>query len=188
MDDQNNRAISLSAKKIVFISLIIGIVTGVGFSAALAVKIFNSSDVAYCSGCHTLDPMVQAYREDIHGGKNRYGIMAKCSDCHIPQDGPITHAIEKSKTGIVDLFTEYFTDTSKIDWRKKRLQREQFVHDSGCLSCHTNLEEATKPNHKALIAHKDYFLGTSGSKCVSCHEHVGHFTLGEYLTKLEVKE
>jgi len=72
MNDKKNKVISLSVKKIVIISLICGSFVGVGFSAALAVKIFNSSDVEYCSSCHTLDPMVQAYRADIHGGKNRY--------------------------------------------------------------------------------------------------------------------
>jgi len=181
MNDKKNKVISLSVKKIVIISLICGSFVGVGFSAALAVKIFNSSDVEYCSSCHTLDPMVQAYRADIHGGKNRYGIMAKCSDCHIPQDGPLIHVVVKSKTGVVDLYNEYFTDTTKINWQEKRSHREDFVYDSGCLSCHTNLKEATMPNHKAGMAHRDYFMGTSGSKCVTCHEHVGHLTLGEYL-------
>jgi len=188
MNNKKNKIISLSVKQIVFISIFCGGLLGVGASAGLALKIFHSSDVNYCSSCHTIAPMIAAYREDIHGGKNKYGIMAKCSDCHIPQDGPISHVIAKSKTGIVDMYHEYLTDTTKIDWEEKRLLRETFVYDSGCLSCHTNLEAATRPNHKAFIAHKDYFMGTSGSKCVSCHEHVGHFNLGEFITKKEVRK
>jgi cytochrome c-type protein NapC len=168
--------------KIVILTIFCGILIGICLSAALAVKVSNSSDVNYCSSCHTLKPMIDSYREDTHGGNNKYGIMAKCSDCHIPQDDPLTHFVVKSIAGTADLYTEYLTDTSQINWSEKRKKREHWVYDSGCLSCHTNLKAVMKLNRKSIMGHKDYFSGTSGMKCVTCHEHVGHLNLSEYLT------
>ena len=59
--------------------------------------------------------------------------------------------------------------------------REEYTYDSGCLSCHTNLQEATMATNKAFIAHRDYFLGTIDDQCTTCHEHVGHADLSDYI-------
>ena len=130
-----------------------------------------------------MQPMVKAFKDDIHGGNNRVGFRATCTDCHLPHDGVTNYMFQKSLTGMHDIWVETFDDTKKINWQAKRNHRKHFVYDSGCLRCHKNLKDATASNQKAFIAHKSYFMKKEelGLNCVSCHENVGHKNLSEYL-------
>jgi cytochrome c-type protein NapC len=127
--------------------------------------------------------MVEAWKEDIHGGNNKHGIEVKCVDCHLPHDSLVSYLITKMETGLHDVYAQNVYDLEKIDWNEKRKHREHFVYDSACLACHTNLKDATMSNLKAFKGHKAYFSGTTEKKCVSCHENIGHKNLGDYLPK-----
>jgi cytochrome c-type protein NapC len=97
----------------------------------------------------------------------------------------MTYLISKMETGFHNLWVQYTSDLSKIDWEKKRTRREEFVYDSGCLHCHKNLERATMGSNRAFVAHKPYFLKTTKKKCVTCHQNVGHKELIEKLPPLK---
>ncbi len=135
----------------------------------------------FCQTCHPMQPMIDSYFESADGGKNDLGIVATCTDCHVSHETPLAHIIGKAESGVHDFWVMYTQDTDTIDWSANRLRREEYVFDSGCLECHTNLERATRGNNKAFVAHKPYFLGETDDKCVSCHEHVGHLELSTYL-------
>ncbi len=143
--------------------------------------IHSTSGPGFCGQCHTMEPMIDAYRKDVHGGKNSVGFAADCTDCHLPHDGSIRYLIAKAETGFHDVWAQLTYDLDAIDWEAKRARREHFVFDSGCTRCHSQLEKATSSSSKAFVAHKPYFLGLVEKKCVSCHEAVGHANLGEAL-------
>lgn len=168
------------------------IIVGVGLVIALVVLPFMSwivtdesltatSDAKFCVNCHSMEPFEAAHDADVHGGKNAHGVRATCADCHLPHDNSFNYLYTKARTGVHDLYVETFGDVENIDWQAKRAHRESYTYDSGCLTCHTNLEEATMASNKALIAHKPYFLGETEDKCVSCHENVGHHNLSEFI-------
>ena len=167
----------------IFIIISIGIFAGMLISLYTAHMVEETSDEEFCGSCHSMQPMVKAYREDIHGGNNRVGFKAKCTDCHLPHDGILNYMTQKTLTGINDIWVETFEDTDKIDWQAKRLHRRKFVYDSGCLKCHKNLKKATESNPKAFIAHKSYFMKKKelNLSCVSCHENIGHKNLSSHL-------
>jgi len=142
-----------------------------------------TSGAKFCGQCHTMEPMVQSYKQSVHGGMSKNGIRTKCTDCHLPHDNILHYLILKGITGANDVIVQVFTNTDKIDWEKKRHHREDYAYDSGCLKCHNNLKDATMANAKAFFAHKQYFLGVIEEKCVSCHKHVGHKELGVYLNQ-----
>ena len=134
--------------------------------------------------------MAEAYRNDVHGGYGRVGVMAKCADCHLPHESTLGYLVQKARTGVWDVWVETTHDTSKIDWHEKREERRNWVYDSGCLHCHENLLRGTRPNKKAFTAHKAYFAkklvvqsesGKDLARCVDCHKHVGHYQLDKYL-------
>jgi len=172
-------------KKFLKLALIIsvGILIGMLLSLFTAHMAEETSDEEFCGSCHSMEPMVKAFRDDIHGGNNRVGFKATCTDCHLPHDGVVNYMFQKSLTGMHDIYVETFGDPEKINWEAKRKNRRHFVYDSGCLRCHKNLREATLSNHKALIAHKAYFYKKDeiDLSCVTCHENVGHKNLSEYL-------
>jgi cytochrome c-type protein NapC len=136
-----------------------------------------SSRADFCGICHSMEPMVASYRASIHGGNNPRGIMAACTDCHVSHENVFTHFIGKAKSGTHDIWVELTTDTSTHDWQALRLKNEEYVYDSGCLTCHRNLEAATQDKK----VHDNYFEGVTDSKCVNCHEEVGHSNLNKYL-------
>jgi cytochrome c-type protein NapC len=128
-----------------------------------------------------MGPAAAAYRADLHGGASSHGVIAVCTSCHLPHDGPARYLIAKARTGLHDVWVELTTDSREIDWLGMRERREHFVYDSGCLTCHKALETATRSNSRAFVAHKPYFLGQIEKQCVSCHPAVGHANLEVYL-------
>jgi len=163
----------------------------IAYTTTVAVK--STSGVAFCSSCHSMKPMANSYLNSIHGGFGKSGFVAKCADCHLPHGSLIGYLFQKAKTGMHDVQMEITSDTYNIDWEEKREERRHFTYDNSCLHCHENLLRATKPNKKALLAHKAYFSGKLKIKidkhpaqamCVDCHKHVGHFELGKELDKI----
>ncbi len=149
-----------------------------------AVAVERTSGVEFCSSCHSMTPMVEAYRADVHGGNNGHGLRADCVACHLPHDNVAHYMYRKTVTGIRDVVVETFGRPDRIDWEKRRARRGKYTYDSGCMKCHRDVRTATMPNPKAFIAHKDYFMGTSDKDtCVSCHENVGHMNLGLFLAR-----
>ncbi len=168
----------------------IGLVIGLVISFITVVAVKETSDVNFCSSCHSMKPMAEAYRNSVHGGYGASGVMAKCADCHLPHTSTMGYLVQKAKTGMWDVWVESTHDTSKIDWHEKRENRREWVYDSGCLHCHENLLRGTRPNKKAFLAHKAYFSkklvvkgehGNDTAKCVDCHKHVGHYELEKHL-------
>lgn len=172
--------------KFPYVIISIGVIIGLIIAFISSVAVHHTSDKHFCGMCHTMKPMVDAYKMDVHGGAGSHGIEVKCVDCHLPHDSVANYLLTKMQTGFHDIYAESFYNLKEIDWNKKRKHREHFVYDSACLACHTNLKEATMSNMKAFRGHKAYFSGKSGKKCVSCHENVGHKNLGDYLPKKSV--
>ena len=175
---------------IILAMILFGVVVGMATSFFTVVAVKHTSDINFCGSCHSMEPMAKAYQNSIHGGYGDSGVMATCADCHLPHKSTIGYMIQKVRTGVWDVWVESTHDTSKIDWHEKRLERRDWVYDTGCLHCHENLIIGTKPNKKAFIAHKAYFSkkllvdgkdGKELAKCVDCHKYVGHYQLEKYL-------
>jgi cytochrome c-type protein NapC len=145
-------------------------------------SITATSDAKFCVSCHSMEPFQQAHDADVHGGQNSHGVRATCAQCHLPHDSSFNYIVTKGRTGIHDLYVEYLGDPESIDWEAKRDNREEWVYDTGCLTCHTNLQQATMATNDAYIAHKAYFMGTTDDQCVTCHKNVGHHDLSGYIS------
>lgn len=171
------------------------LIYGIGGAAALFVVVLASwmtvemtieitSHADFCGQCHsTMGPMVESYLASTHGGNNSHGVMAPCTDCHVSHDSLPAHVIGKAQSGSHDVWVQLTRHEDDFDWEATRLRREEYVYDSGCVTCHRNLQEATMLSNKAFVAHKPYFLGETEDQCVTCHEHVGHKNLSDYIAK-----
>ena len=157
---------------------------GLGVAASWAVMdtmIHATSDDAFCGSCHSHAPISASYREDVHGGANPAGWRATCSQCHIPQGNSLKYLWVKGVHGVVDPTMELLKDPHDIDWHGNRERREEYVYDSGCLSCHLYLQESSEGNRRAFRSHRRYFKDPDDYSCVECHENVGHSRLGYHL-------
>ncbi len=137
----------------------------------------KTSDAEFCTSCHTMEPFATAHAMDTHGGNNPAGVVARCTDCHLPHDTAANHLLKKGKTGLRDVMAQAIYPFHKPDWLARLEKRSEYVYDSGCLSCHAALLDATSDNPAALPAHQAYFDGNVGGGCVTCHEQVGHQNL-----------
>lgn len=143
----------------------------------------QTSDAEFCTTCHTMEPMAIAHTRSKHGGDNPAGLVAECTDCHLPHDNAANHLFAKATTGLRDLWAQTIYPIHKPDWIGKLDERADYVYDSGCLHCHSALERATTDDPAASAAHSAYFANAAGdggegpSSCVDCHEHVGHADL-----------
>lgn len=136
-----------------------------------------TSHADFCIVCHSMEPMVASYEASTHGGNNPRGIMTPCTDCHVSHENIFSHFIGKAKSGTHDVWVTLTTDEMNNDWQALRLARAEYVYDSGCLTCHRNLEVATQDTKE----HGKYFAGVISAQCVNCHEEVGHSNLNKYL-------
>ena len=137
-----------------------------------------TSEPSFCGSCHVMTPMVDAYQESVHGGNNPFGVAARCTDCHTDHRNAFTLLWSKGRSGIHDIWVVLTQDEFALDWEANRQRRAEFVYDSGCLQCHRNLA-AISSGHDA---HAKYFAGAVQSKCVDCHENVGHKNLRRHLS------
>ncbi len=171
-------------KTLGFIGILAGLFVFVIVSwMALETGVEISSHADFCGVCHAMEPMVKSYHASTHGGNNPRGIMASCTDCHVSHENVFAHFIGKAQSGTHDVWITLIKDEATLDWQAKRLEHNNYVYDSGCLTCHRNLEAATQDEMK----HQSYFAGTTDAQCVDCHEEVGHDNLNKYLLENKYK-
>ncbi len=137
----------------------------------------KTADAGYCGSCHVMEALVNSYHDSVHGGRNAVGFQAKCVDCHLSHENSLAEFASKTKLGVVDLWTAATRDEFALDWQALREEHNDYVFDSGCLQCHSDL--AAIPNGRG--AHANYMDGVIDSQCVDCHEGVGHENLNRYL-------
>ena len=158
---------------------ILGIVSWVVIETGIEV----TSRAEFCGTCHAMEPMVKSYLDSTHGGNNDRGIMSACTDCHVSHENVFVHFLGKAQSGTHDAWVTMTRKEGTLDWQALRDRREEYVYDSGCLTCHQNLEEATADNG----FHDMYFNNVTGSKCATCHDGVGHANLNMYLLETKYK-
>lgn len=142
-----------------------------------------TSRADFCIGCHTMEPMIKSYHEDVHGGQNERGIRAACTDCHVSHENVFAHFAGKAQSGTHDAWVTLTRNEATLDWQAKREEHNNYVYDSGCLTCHQNLEAVAGGDSY----HESYFAGKTGAQCVDCHAEVGHDNLNKYLLETKYK-
>lgn len=170
-------------KLFTIIIFVLGGLVGLAFALGIAQVVYVTGDDKFCTSCHVMNPMRDAYLDDVHGGKNKVGFKAECVSCHLPHDNVAHYIYQKSMDGIKDVYGVLFKDAEKLDWQARRKESSRFVYDSGCLHCHTDLQNATSSNMKSFLPHRDYFNKYTKKTCVECHTNVGHKNLGFHLKK-----
>lgn len=89
-------------KKIALGVFIAGGAIGMLVSLGIAQMIHMTGDDKFCVSCHVMEPMRDAYLNDIHGGKNRVGVKADCVACHLPHDNVLNYVFRKAYNGATE--------------------------------------------------------------------------------------
>ena len=135
---------------------------------------------AFCISCHEMrDNVYKEFKGTIHD-KNRSGVRAICSNCHVPHE-PIPMLKRKMEASL-ELWAHFVTGS--IDTREKFEKRryELATHvwkrmkQSDSLECrnchHDDAMDPEKQSEKAQARHKK--AKADGKTCIDCHFGIAH--------------
>jgi formylglycine-generating enzyme len=162
---------SAGSKKTMLFS---GILAGICLLFGTQRMVEYTSTDAFCNRCHVHPTATMSWKLSTHAD-NKSGIAVHCVECHLPPHG-WPYLREKVKTGMRDVWSSMFRDSSKINWAEKSTTEAAARHTYGesCLYCHANLfsKGLSKEGEEAHL----YFTQQKNElACTNCHLNVGHF-------------
>jgi cytochrome c-type protein NapC len=166
--------------------LLVGFISGILFWGGFNTGMEATNQLKFCIGCHEMrDNVYVEYQETIHY-KNRTGVRAICSDCHVPHDWShkIVRKIQASQevwsklTGYVDTKEKF--ETHRMEMATKEWNRMKSVGSRECRNCHDfDNMDAKKQKPKAQKMHAQAKL--EGKTCIDCHKGIAHLLPKEYI-------
>ena len=175
-----------SAKYSLLTLLVVGFFSGILFWGGFNTGMEATNQLKFCIGCHEMrDNVYVEYQETIHY-KNRTGVRAICSDCHVPHDWShkIVRKLQASQevwsklTGYVDTKEKF--ETHRMEMATKEWNRMKSVGSRECRNCHDfDNMDAKKQKPKAQKMHAQAKL--EGKTCIDCHKGIAHLLPKEYI-------
>lgn len=160
------------------VMLVALVAAGVLMTAGAAGLAWTNTE-AFCIGCHEMRDNVYAeFKGTIHD-KNRSGVRAVCSDCHVPREpGPLivrkmraTFELIGHFRGIIDTKEKFEAHRSML---AQRVWERMLDTDSlECRNCHKrDAMSAEKQSEKAQARHAK--AKNEGLTCIECHYGIAH--------------
>jgi len=133
----------------------------------------------FCIGCHTMKDTVYAeYKDTIHD-KNRSGVRAVCTDCHVPRE-PLpmlkakimaTSDVYHQILGTIDTpekFEAKRHEMATVVW--KRMKKNDSLE---CRNCH--VQAAMDPEVQSERAQAQHAKAKAENMtCIDCHYGIAH--------------
>ena len=147
-----------------------------GFNTALE---FTNTE-KFCIGCHEMrDNVYQELQKTIHF-RNRSGVRAKCSNCHVPHNW--TNKMARKMQASKEVWGTIFgTINTREKFEAKRLELAQHewarmkANDSlECRNCHEfEHMDFSRQSKRAVAAHSTS-LASGEKTCIDCHKGIAH--------------
>lgn len=143
------------------------------------VSLDQTNTVEFCISCHEMrDNNYEEYSHTIHA-RNRTGVKATCSDCHVPHE--FADTMIRKVLAANDVFQHFAgrIDT-KVKFEEHRLEMAKSVwlrmketDSRECRHCHDVKAMATEIQGKT--AQKQHQKLADGSRtCIDCHFGIAH--------------
>jgi len=163
--------------------MIVGVVFWGGFNTAMEA----TNTMEFCISCHEMEENVfQEYKKTIHY-RNRSGVRATCSDCHVPD--PWVHKVVrkvKASNEILHKVLGSIDTPEKFDQKRltlaKNVWKEMKATDSReCRNCHDY--ESMNPLDQKKRSRKQHINGMqAGNTCIDCHKGIAHNKVHDQLS------
>lgn len=162
----------------------IGVAAGVMLVAVLlviggAAGLAWTSTEKFCISCHEMKDNVYAEFKGTPHDKNRTGVRAICSDCHVPRE-PVPLILRKIRatfelyghvTGVIDTKEKF--EKHRYDMAKRVWIRMKETDSLECRNCHhSDSMEPEKQTEKARARHEKG--KKEGLTCIDCHYGIAH--------------
>ncbi|MEI9806114.1 MAG: NapC/NirT family cytochrome c [Pseudolabrys sp.] len=160
--------------------LIAGMVWGVLFWGGFNWAMDAASTMEFCTSCHEMrDNVYKELQQTIHY-KNRSGVTAKCSDCHVPHEWfyKVRRKIQATNellhkalgtVGTPEKFEAHRLELAKRVWdsMKRSNSRE-------CRNCHSVDHMDPAKQRPASVAADMAGSMQKGLTCIDCHKGIAH--------------
>ena len=161
--------------------LAVGFVAGIIFWGGFNTALEATNSLAFCTSCHEMyDNVYQEYKTTIHY-KNRVGVRAICSDCHVPKDW--THKLIRKAQASFEIWGKITGDINtreKFEAARLRLAEDEWARmrtagSRECRNCHSfEAMDLTLQSKLAQKRHNEEELQKSGKTCIDCHQGIAH--------------
>ena len=160
--------------------LVAGLVVSGVLMAAGAAGLAWTNTEKFCIGCHEMRDNVYAEFKDTIHDRNRSGVRAVCSDCHVPRE-PVA-MLQRKVAATFELWGHFVTGV--IDTKEKfekhryelatRVWKRMKVTDSlECRNCHQ--AQSMNPEMQSEKARARHAKGKAeGKTCIDCHFGIAH--------------
>ena len=176
------RPSTFSLTAVVAIGMFAGLVFWGGFNTGMEA----TNTLGFCTSCHEMrDTVFQEYQETVHY-KNRSGVRAVCSDCHVPKDW--MHKFARKVAASQELYSKFVTEAvstpEKFETKRIELARHVWAtmkaNDSHeCRNCHSwEAMDTTKQHPRSRAAMEKG--QKEGKTCIDCHKGIAHLLPKEY--------
>jgi cytochrome c-type protein NapC len=160
---------------VLLLTMLVGGVLLAGGAAGLA----WTNTEKFCIGCHEMRSNVYAEFKDTIHDKNRSGVRAICSNCHVPRE-PIPMLQRKVRatfelwghlTGAIDTKEKF--EAKRYELAKRVWTRMVETDSLECRNCHhDDAMDPEKQNEKARARHAK--ARAEGKTCIHCHFGIAH--------------
>jgi cytochrome c-type protein NapC len=157
------------------LGMVAAVLLVIGGAAGLA----WTSTETFCIGCHEMRNNVYAeYKDTVHD-RNRTGVRAICTDCHVPREpGPLiarkmraTFEVWGHLTGVIDTKEKFESHRAMLAQRVWKRMKETDSHE--CRNCHVAEKmDQDKQTEKAKARHAKG--KAEGLTCIDCHFGIAH--------------
>lgn len=175
-----------SAKYSLLGLLVVGFFGGIIFWGGFHTALEATNTLDFCIGCHEMrDTVYQEYKETIHY-KNRTGVRAVCSDCHVPRDwGHKMLRKAKASFEVWGKITGYVDTPAKFEAHRMELathewDRMKASNSQECRNCH-DFNSMSGAIQKQSVYKKHMAAKDAGKTCIDCHKGIAHHLPKEYV-------
>jgi cytochrome c-type protein NapC len=159
--------------------LVAGLVISGVLMAAGAAGLAWTNTESFCIGCHEMRDNVYAEFKDTIHDRNRSGVRAVCSDCHVPRE-PLamlkrkvgaTFEIWGKITGVIDTKEKF--EKHRYELATRVWTRMKLTDSHECRNCHhAAAMDPEKQSEKARARHEK--AKAEGITCIDCHFGIAH--------------
>lgn len=161
---------------------------GIAFGALLIAGLLMAGGAAglawtntekFCISCHEMRDNVYAEFKDTIHDKNRTGVRAICSDCHVPRE-PAALIARKVRatfelwghfTGVIDTKEKF--EAHRYQLAKRVWIRMKETDSIECRNCHH--DDAWNPELQSEKSKSRHAKGREeGKTCIDCHFGIAH--------------